>query len=205
VRRHAISGKTAVKSLDAQLAQLMAELQYREITPEDYDLLLELDAQIKPKYGGEAEGSSGRHGAQWRWILCWVPLTLHRPSSYCLHRTAAGTVGSLASRQANDSDLHKACGVCMDDFLVSTSSGRVVGQRNRGRRPALAWRRRQVAAAATPGSLRSFVPKSLHLQASDELMALPSCGHEFHAACITRWLKDFGNTCPVDGREVDAA
>ena len=51
VRRHAITGKTAVKSLDAQKAQLMAELQYRDITPEDYELLLELDAKIQPKYG----------------------------------------------------------------------------------------------------------------------------------------------------------
>lgn len=76
VRRHAISGKTAVKSLDAQLAQLMAELQYREITPEDYDLLLELDAQLKPKYVEKAVGVDANNGAAWRWIpLLAVPLT----------------------------------------------------------------------------------------------------------------------------------
>lgn len=50
VRQHAISGNAKSGSLTQQLTQLMAELQFREITPEDYDLLLELDASIKPRY-----------------------------------------------------------------------------------------------------------------------------------------------------------
>ena len=30
----------------------------------------------------------------------------------------------------------------------------------------------------------------------DQLTTLP-CGHVFHSACVTKWLKDYSNKCPV--------
>ena len=51
----------------------------------------------------------------------------------------------------------------------------------------------------------SLAPCASRSQARDELMTLPGCGHSFHAPCISRWLRDFGNTCPIDGGEVQAA
>ena len=49
------SGNSAVKFEDQSLINLLIELQDREITPEDYDLLVQLDCSVKPKILSKAK------------------------------------------------------------------------------------------------------------------------------------------------------
>lgn len=40
------------------------------------------------------------------------------------------------------------------------------------------------------------------VEEGDDVRALPSCGHVFHAACIEQWLVSSKANCPLCGREV---
>lgn len=47
--RHALTSHTRTTGMDQELARLLEALQFREVTPEDYDVLLRLDESVKPK------------------------------------------------------------------------------------------------------------------------------------------------------------
>jgi len=98
----------------------VVELLYREITPEDYDLLLRLDELVAKKTAG-AEALER---------LRPVPLGQRR---------------------------HDTCGVCL-----------------------MPWE-----------------------DAEEDVVCVPCpAAHEFHRACVTRWLTQCKNSCPVDHAEL---
>lgn len=95
------------------------ELMQRDITPEDYDMLLRLDASLPKRTANKSI------------------LEKLRPVPF-------------ADRQ------HNLCGVCL-----------------------------------------------MHFELEDDILAVPCPGqHEFHRACISKWLVECKNCCPVDHVEI---
>jgi len=95
------------------------DLLYRDITPEDYEMLCRLDEMVPKKTAG------------------------------------AEAVGRLQPRAAIDR-RHEICGVCLMEFEAADT----------------------VLAVGCPAK------------------------HEFHQACISKWLTECNNTCPIDHAEL---
>jgi len=97
----------------------VVELLYREITPEDYDLLLRLDELLPKKTAG------------------------------------ADALEKLQSAPAGER-RHESCGVCLMPF-----------------------------------------------EDDDDVVSVPCpAAHEFHRACVSKWLTQCKNSCPVDHAEL---
>lgn len=104
---------------------LLIELQTRDITPEDYDLLLILDETVEKKTVEKG-------------VLESIP-----------------TVAWVCQPLEDDDEEGQSCCICMCEF----EEGNMVS-------------------------------------------TLPACKHEFHKACIEKWLSSNSTTCPLDGMSV---
>eukprot|EP00730_Choanoeca_flexa_P008365 TRINITY_DN12478_c4_g7_i1.p1 TRINITY_DN12478_c4_g7~~TRINITY_DN12478_c4_g7_i1.p1 ORF type:complete len:316 (+),score=45.90 TRINITY_DN12478_c4_g7_i1:366-1313(+) len=87
-----------------QRQRLLAELQYRDITPEDYVLLLELDEQIQAKY-----------------VRQRLALIDAMPTWCSACRTVSKRVFAQLERVAGQHCDSDTCSICMDLFQVSES------------------------------------------------------------------------------------
>lgn len=132
LREHSLNGSRFASGRTASRAhRLLAcglsehevfDLLYRDITPEDYDMLLRLD-ELVPKKTASAEAVDG------------------------LRKISAGE------------RRHETCGVCLMPFEDGDYE--------------------------------------------DGVLTVPCpAAHEFHRACISRWLTEYKNTCPVDHAEL---
>lgn len=121
IERKAQNLSLAQRSGMSPLERLLEELQHRDITPEDYDTLLELDKDVKRKTAG----------------------------------TSAIKALKKAPERATNAESQSVteCAICLGAF------------------------------------------------ADDSVVALP-CAHEFHQACVSSWLSEHANTCPICRNEL---
>jgi len=48
----------------------------------------------------------------------------------------------------------------------------------------------------------SFQCLLLHVPQVRQIVRILPCGHQFHAACVSRWLLHSSDSCPIDGAPV---
>lgn len=157
---------TARASARTALEAQLAALQDRELTPEDYELLLRLDESVKPKYVA--------------FFIIMLHCMLHYMSvpRICRHYAVVMCM------------CHGGC------VYVYISVSRLFLPFRTVAKAMLSAFTTHVVTAATAGATCTVC--QCELDAGDEAMQLP-CGHTFHAPCITRWLADCADRCPVDG------
>ena len=198
----------ATVGVDEGTYNLLMDMQHRDITPDDYEMLRSLDTSVKPKTLSPRTLELA--------APCWeIP-------DVCVPGTCVPGAGAASPLSASE----QQCSICMEALLAgervrrlpciparSTRPGPASTQRARGP-PACSGPRSGPHSAPDRGALAAGLPKG-GCAPSLLLTLLPAHGHAFdafghagshifHAGCVDEWLTRRSNVCPDDGLPVFA-
>lgn len=195
----AAAHEAAALGLDEATYRLLKELEAREITPEDYDLLSRLDEATKPPTLSSEE-------------LCRFPMEIYQPATPEVQSQSSGDAWRFGvsfwklplppaheEERSNEVDMDgRAASFGMDFWRlpllhVSETSGPDPAEADHSDCDCDASRS---AGGCTCGVCL------VDFEAGDELRTLVPCGHRFHRGCIDHWLLERSTACPVDKRDL---
>ena len=199
--------------VDTGTYNLLMDMQHRDITPDDYEMLRSLDTSVKPK-------TLSPRMLEIR-APCWEIPDTCLPGT-CMTETGGGACSSAAEQR---------CSICMESLVAGERVRRLpcIPARSKcsgpGRqqptRPHTAPEARLLAQGQPLRPIRAPSP----LGCQREAAAAPCCysaatllpahsrdsdafdhtgGHIFHAGCVDEWLTHRSNVCPDDGLPVFA-
>ncbi len=101
-----------------RLTRLLAELQHRDLTPEDYELLLVLDESLPKKYSAATKKNKKHFFSSFLLFFFLLTTTFSVP----FHRTAPKDfLASLATRTVVAGSDHGPCMVCLEEYVDGDS------------------------------------------------------------------------------------
>lgn len=189
-RFSAAAREAAELGLDEATYRLLKELEAREITPEDYGLLSQLDESVKPPTLSSEE-------------LSRFPIEIYSPAllsvrSPCLSRLLLTTIEASEGIVASEAGIDSGVASFGPDFwrlpLPQVSELSDLNHTDVG------------SPSRTSGSTCSGGSTCgvclVDFESGDEIRTLVPCGHRFHRDCIDHWLLERSTACPVDKQEL---
>jgi len=150
------------------------QLQYRELTPEDYETLLTLDDKVKKKTTNKSFVKS----------LCSQESAIIKEDILINDILCENKIhNELLYRDITPEDYDIL--LTLDDSLESKLTDKSI-----------------VENLTQQTKINSLTEKCVicmtDIKHNDSLAVLPLCGHRFHTQCILKWLLNCSQQCPID-------
>ena len=189
------------------LEELLYELQHREITPEDYELLL----QLQPVVGPATAGTEAVEALETVQVPCGVSAAAASAGGAMAEAGHAvdgvedglpgmytATFDALGFKQAAPGSMYRAVFRALGFQLASlTGKEKTVDIYAAHEDDAEIGGIAGASFAEVGGEARCAICLEDY-QAGDTLRRLPECGHCFHSECIAQWLTSYSDLCPID-------
>ena len=164
----------------ALTAEEIAALQSREITPEDYALLLRLEADNVVERHPPAPREAVRKLPR---LVCAEASASAEANWICESEQWNSNARACARRGQDCGCAGPADTGCEAWGAVRPEGGSGSSQNDR---PVLRLHKGEVCSICIDA-----------MKPGDILLRLPRCGHHFHASCVTEWLLAHRNACPL--------
>lgn len=149
------------------------DLQYRELTPEDYEILLTLDDKVKKKTTNKlfVENLCSHEFTLKEDILINDILSENKVHNELLYREIT----------PEDYDILLTLDDSLESKLTDKSIVENLTQQQKGN-----------------NKVENCVICMTDIKHNDSIAVLPICGHRFHTQCISKWLLNCSQQCPID-------
>ena len=174
ILRHSEAEPEPIKKQKKIKKNDILQLQYRELRPEDYETLLSLDDKVKKKTTNKlfVESLCSQESA-------FIKEDILINDILCENKTH----NDLLYRDITPEDYDIL--LTLDDSLESKITDKSIIE--------------NISQQTKASSLtENCVICMTDIKHDDSLAVLPLCGHKFHTQCISKWLLNCSQQCPID-------